>query len=254
MLDGTLNLTRVDCYQFVQLPTLSVNRNMTGYKMRTFSLVVVACVVWSSSFAGSANKSYTIHDRQQGDTTKVVGPTADAGGDLFIVLPDNSVTLLGTGSSPDGYQLKYVWSQLSGPVKLSIADSTSQNIVLNNLPEGAYVLELKVTDTSGQTGRDQIKITVADNASADIQSAIPRYFSPNGDGINDTWEWPETDLFKKSILMIFDRTGKRVFDDANYANQWDGKYNGRPLPDDIYFYTIRLYKGANIMGSVRIVR
>jgi len=217
---------------------------------RTCSLVVVICVVWgSSSFARSSNKSSSIFAGFQTIATQdSIGPKADAGSDIFMILPENSATLIGAGS---GSSLKFLWSQISGPV-LEIADSTSQYIILNNLADGAYVFELKVTDLNGLTGVDQVKITVAKDAS--IQAAIPRFFSPNGDGINDTWEWPQTDLFKKSILMIFDRTGKRVFDDANYDNSWDGKYNGRPLPDDIYFYSIRLYKGENILGSVRIVR
>ena len=219
---------------------------------RICSLVVVICVVWCSSLARSVNKSSSIIAGFQTVATQdSIGPKADAGSDIFMILPENSATLIGTGSSAAGPSLKFLWSQISGPV-LEIADSTSQYIILNNLAEGAYIFELKVTDINGLTGADHVKITVAKDAS--IQAAIPRFFSPNGDGINDTWEWPQTDLFKKSILMIFDRTGKRVFDDANYDNSWDGKYNGKQLPDDVYFYSIRLYKGENILGSVRIIR
>jgi len=182
-----------------------------------------------------------------------VNPTANTGDDVFLTLPENSVTLNGKGTSADGSTLKYSWLQVSGPSTVVIANPASQIIDLNDLIEGTYTLELSVTDEKGLTGIDQVKITVATDFI--VQNAIPRYFTPNGDGVNDFWEWPQTDLFQKSILMVYDKFGKMVFDTANYNNTWDGKADGKILNEDAYYYVIRLYpKGDEIRGAVRIVR
>jgi len=180
-----------------------------------------------------------------------VNPTANAGDDVFLTLPVNSVTLNGSGASADGSTLKFSWIQVSGPSTVVVEDRASQIINLNELIEGTYTLELTVTDEKGLTGVDQIKITVATDLI--VQSAIPRYFTPNGDGVNDFWEWPQTELFEKSILMVFNKFGQKVFETANYNNTWDGKVDGKPLSEDAYYYIIRLHKGDDIRGAVRIV-
>ena len=205
----------------------------------------IALIVWCSSLLAD-------NEFQTSAKENSASLTADAGDDIFLILPANSVSLLGKGESMEGSSITFLWSQLSGPTQLTLTDPTSGYIVLNDLAEGSYLLEFKVTDENGHIAIDQLKVTVSKNAA--VQSAIPRYFTPNGDGINDYWEWPQTEVFRKSILMIFDRSGKRVFDTANYDNTWDGKFNGKPLPDDVYFYTIYMYEGENILGSVRIVR
>jgi gliding motility-associated-like protein len=180
-----------------------------------------------------------------------LNPTANAGDDVFLTLPENSATLNGSGSSSDGSALTFLWSQVSGPSTIVIEDNASQTIDLNNLVEGTYTLELSVSDEKGLTGIDHIIITVATDLIA--QSAIPRYFTPNGDGVNDFWEWPQTELFEKSILMVFDKFGQKVYETINYNNTWDGKVDGKPLGEDAYYYVIRLYTGDDIRGAVRIV-
>lgn len=74
---------------------------------------------------------------------------------------------------------------------------------------------------------------------------IPNVFTPNGDGINETFSFPNLELFHENELIIIDRNGKEVFAKTNYRGDW----NGRHLPSGIYFYSFhaqqnnRLYKG-----------
>jgi gliding motility-associated-like protein len=215
---------------------------------------------WNNIPAGSYAITAKATDNDNAVTTSepvtitiknTLNPTANAGDDVFLTLPENSVTLNGTGTSADGSTLKFSWSQVSGPSTVVIEDHASETIELNSLIEGTYTLELTVSDEKGLTGIDQIKITVATDLI--VQSAIPRYFTPNGDGVNDFWELPQTELFEKSILMVFDKFGKKVYDTINYNNTWDGKVDGKPLGEDAYYYIIRLYKGDEIRGAVRIV-
>ena len=41
---------------------------------------------------------------------------------------------------------------------------------------------------------------------------IPRYFTPNNDGINDVWEWPNVEQYQNSRVVIFNRFGQKIFE------------------------------------------
>lgn len=67
--------------------------------------------------------------------------------------------------------------------------------------------------------------------------SIPKGISPNGDGINDSFNL--TNLNVKEI-QIFNRFGVMVFKADNYTNEWYGQSStGKDLPDGVYFFTIK---------------
>jgi gliding motility-associated-like protein len=67
---------------------------------------------------------------------------------------------------------------------------------------------------------------------------IPNVFSPNGDGINDTWVIKNTELYPQLTVQIFNRYGQPIFYSKGYYTPWDGKMNGKPLPVGVYYYVI----------------
>ncbi|MEZ4809540.1 MAG: T9SS type B sorting domain-containing protein [Allomuricauda sp.] len=73
-----------------------------------------------------------------------------------------------------------------------------------------------------------------------IHLVIPRFFTPNGDGANDSFTPEGVDSFDDFEIRIFDRTAKLIAqsNDKNYA--WDGKFKSKPLPASDYWYTIRI--------------
>ena len=73
-------------------------------------------------------------------------------------------------------------------------------------------------------------------ASIDIVS----FFSPNSDGINDTWQVKEIDRYPDNQVWIFTRSGYEVFNTQNYRNNWSGTKDGTPLPEGSYYYRIDL--------------
>ncbi len=87
-------------------------------------------------------------------------PTANAGLDQNITLPTNSVTLVGSGSDPDGNIASYQWTKISGPTQFTIVSPTQAQTAINNLAQGVYQFQLAVTDNQGATGKDTVKITV----------------------------------------------------------------------------------------------
>lgn len=67
-------------------------------------------------------------------------------------------------------------------------------------------------------------------------------FTPNGDGVNDTWQIENIDVYPTAKVSIYDRDGRVVAEYLGYdnANAWDGTYNGNPLPSTDYWYVINL--------------
>ncbi len=88
-------------------------------------------------------------------------PIANAGTDKNIVLPTNSVTQVGSGSDPDGTIVSYLWTKLSGPTAFTIVSASQATTVINNLVQGTYVFNLRVTDNSGANANDQVTIVVS---------------------------------------------------------------------------------------------
>jgi gliding motility-associated-like protein len=67
---------------------------------------------------------------------------------------------------------------------------------------------------------------------------VPNTFSPNDDGINDTWGIPDMQYYLGGRVAVFERSGKRVFYTENPSFRWDGTFNGRELPVGTYFWVI----------------
>ncbi|MEZ2442902.1 PKD domain-containing protein [Chitinophaga sp. RCC_12] len=85
--------------------------------------------------------------------------------------------------------------------------------------------------------------------------APPNAFSPNGDGINDTWIITNLSDYAESTVEIFNRYGQRIYHSTGYNVPWDGRFKGNQLPMATYYYVIRLRAGmAPITGYVTIIR
>jgi gliding motility-associated-like protein len=65
----------------------------------------------------------------------------------------------------------------------------------------------------------------------------PRIFSPNSDGLNDTWQ-PSACGTLKYNLIIYNRWGERVFESNEIQIGWDGKIKGTPAMEGQYLYTL----------------
>lgn len=82
----------------------------------------------------------------------------------------------------------------------------------------------------------------------------PRFFTPNDDGFNDTWEIKNLNLFPKAIVSIFDRYGKLLTQINTLKNSWDGKYNGQKIPADDYWFSLNFGDGKIIKSHFTLKR
>ncbi|MGV9004963.1 T9SS type B sorting domain-containing protein, partial [Flavobacterium sp.] len=67
----------------------------------------------------------------------------------------------------------------------------------------------------------------------------PHYFTPNGDGIHDTWNIVGLgDYANTTKIYIFDRQGKLLKQISPNSAGWDGSYNGHLMPASDYWFTV----------------
>ena len=85
---------------------------------------------------------------------------------------------------------------------------------------------------------------------------IPKFFTPNADGFNDTWNVLGLTTTKNynTTIYIFDRYGKLLKELSPISKGWDGTFNGQPLPSDDYWYTIYFEDGRTEKGHFTLKR
>jgi gliding motility-associated-like protein len=83
---------------------------------------------------------------------------------------------------------------------------------------------------------------------------IPNTFTPNGDGVNDTWKitWL-ANKYPNCLLNIYNRNGLIVFSSRGYASEWDGTYNNVAVPVGTYYYLINPNNNKPVMSGYLVI-
>ncbi len=108
-------------------------------------------------------------------------PVANAGPDQEIMLPNNMITLDGSGSTdPDNNIIYYKWTKLS-PISFTSFSSFEMQTTISLVSEGSYIFELKVIDAGGLFSKDtmQVKVKRANDCYPN-RSEVPVILSPSG--------------------------------------------------------------------------
>ncbi|MBA4275508.1 T9SS type B sorting domain-containing protein [Flavobacterium sp.] len=114
----------------------------------------------------------------------------------------------------------YLYQMDSGPFQISP--------VFENVASGMHSITVKdVNDCS---------TPITDNNVLVI--GYPKFFTPNGDSYNDTWNIVGLKDQLNSRIYIFDRYGKLLKDISPNGPGWDGNYTGHPMPATDYWFTV----------------
>jgi gliding motility-associated-like protein len=166
-------------------------------------------------------------------------PRANAGEDQKIY-DGTSVQLAGIISGTD---VTFYWSP-----EYNISETDTLSPVVTPSTDTTYTLHV-ISGKGCEAATDDVFIRVYKKVT------VPNAFSPNNDEINDTWKIDKLNTYPESETNVFNRYGQNVFHCAGYDTEWDGKYNGLPLPVGTYYYTIDLKTGlGNPSGWVVILR
>jgi gliding motility-associated-like protein len=119
--------------------------------------------------------------------------------------------------------LSYFWSN---------GEVSSHNKDFNISGPGTFTIVL--SNGENCTVRHQIEVT--DNCSNNL--FIPSAFSPNGDGVNDTFGPKSLETYEYEFI-IYDRWGGEIYEGKNVHDLWDGTDHGHPVSSGVYVYFLR---------------
>ena len=85
---------------------------------------------------------------------------------------------------------------------------------------------------------------------------FPKYFTPNGDGVNDTWQVRGVVVNGETVtsIEIYDRFGKRLKTISPYGQGWDGSYQGKALFDNSFWYKANTRSNVTFTGYFALRR
>ena len=113
--------------------------------------------------------------------------------------------------------------------------------LFENLEGGVYTIIVR--DKNGCTPNTKLQVSVLQ---------FPKFFTPNGDGKNDTWviKGANKIFYPNSSINIFNRFGKLVAQVPIDGKGWNGTYNGKKLSSDDYWYAITLLPADTSKTSI----
>ena len=182
--------------------------------------------VWNPSMVDNMNSASYVFTPESGQPCTPSNKTINV-----TVNPSNAILSLDwtvtdaftknqivTVISPVG--VNYLYQMDSGPFQNSP--------VFENVASGLH--SITVIDANGCSELTDNNVLVI---------GYPKYFTPNGDSYNDTWNIPGlSNISNNSRIYIFDRYGKLLKDLSPKGTGWDGTYIGQPMPADDYWFTV----------------
>jgi gliding motility-associated-like protein len=94
-------------------------------------------------------------------------------------------------------------------------------------------------------GEDSKRVTVID---------YPKYFTPNGDGINDVWQIKGITDYPNAEIFIYDRFGKLLKQISKNEESLDGTYKGKDMFSSDYWFIVKLHDGNEFTGHFSLKR
>ncbi|MES2430603.1 MAG: gliding motility-associated C-terminal domain-containing protein [Bacteroidota bacterium] len=227
---GTIRITSA-------LTGLSFSNEGTDYSNTTgiFTNMEAGTVysITAKNASGCISPATTVNIDQQPPPT-----IANAGPDKRISVGE-TVQLSGTAS---GNNVSIVWTP-----NIAITGSTSATPMVSPITEQLYTMT--VTSIDGCIAADNVTVSIQRNV------IIPNVFSPNGDGINDTWKISYIEDYPEVKVDIFNRYGQFIFSSVGYDIKWDGTYNGQKVPVGAYYWIIKLRPDLKPMsGTIAVVK
>jgi gliding motility-associated-like protein len=163
-------------------------------------------------------------------------PAFEAGEDIYL-LPGESAVL-----QPDAGFTDYRWYPARG---LDFPDRQEPQAS----PQRTTTYRVEALTAGGCLISDEITVHVTH------QFPVPTAFTPNGDGLNDTWKIPLAYKYPDMQVKIYNRWGELVFESVGYEQAWDGRMMDGKTIEGTYLYHIVLDgESPPRQGKVTVVR
>jgi gliding motility-associated-like protein len=248
---------------------ITVSNSLTTCPNTSFSLT-------SNTTGGHAPYSYswTLNGNNISSTSDVTGTSPNTGGaytisvtvidscsyvksdiDIINVLPNTlNVSILDSSSTCGGSPFTLNAQASSGYPNYSYVWTFGGSVVSNNqslnstspTSEGNYTVTVTATDSCGYQASDIQLINVKPPCAVEI----PNIITPNGDNANDFFKIKNIEYHPNTNVTIFDRWGKKVYENPNYNNEWKGD----GVSDGTFFYIIDVPDDKKYSGFITVFR
>ncbi len=140
----------------------------------------------------------------------------------------------------------------AGDYEYALDDETGpyqESSVFLSVPYGYHTLYVRDKNGCGVSSRVLARNIVKDD--------FPRFFTPNGDGINDYWQYippKNKGEIELEMIHIFDQYGNLITQIDPDSAGWDGSLNGLPLPSSDYWFKATDYLNFEYSGHFTLKR
>ena len=188
-----------------------------------------------------------------------IGNTINCGGSLEHVVNVTDASLpqsIEVEITTEGFELNS-GNRVRAIVNNDILSYTNFEFSLDN-PDGPYQTENFFQNVPGGLHTIFVRSTGSCGTTLESDPFLlvnhPTFFSPNGDGSNDTWiplGLTDPNITTNVIAEIYDRHGKLVHYLDIFGPGWDGMYNGSPLPESDYWFVIEYIDALDNNRSIQ---
>ena len=161
------------------------------------------------------------------EVTVIVSPFVEVSPLTDTILKGQPVQLMATYNPTYTYH----WTPAAGLDNPEIHNPVAS-------PTETTVYMLTVTDTNGCVATRSVTIVVLTLCEEPFLF-IPTGFSPNGDGLNDSFRVMGNNIAALK-LIVYDRWGEKLFETTTPGQGWDGNFRGKALPPDVYGYYVEV--------------
>jgi len=255
----------------------------TGYRMTVYERDLNGILIWDEMDVGNGTNAkppdfkprtryyITIIPYNEGGAAVGCTPISFTTGDppplpdcTQLISPRNNSTSIATDAALEWEDIAgvdgYVLSVGTSPGDWDIVNaldvgSTNTYSFSEPLPLGTTIY-VSLVPYDGTRQGESCRIESFTTAGPDpelVEEFIPRFFTPNNDGFNDVWAVSPSEDISIQDISVFNRYGQLI--KRLSPNQgWDGTYNGRNLPSDSYWYSIKLSDGPSLRGYFALKR
>jgi gliding motility-associated-like protein len=224
-------------------------------------ITTTGAVCEGESLVLTADAGYSSYYWSTGETTRTIFVNEPG---IYSVVVERAY---GTAACSGYAETEITESSAPEIVKLEILDwNGEQNKVIVHVDgKGEYLYSadgINYQESNELTGLDngvyQIYVKDAKGCGTVVQDALllnyPRFFTPNGDGVNDTWRIKYSHNEPNMDIKIYDRLGKIVASFGANHHGWDGSFNGLKLPSTDYWFVVTREDGREMRGHFAMIR
>ena len=271
-----LDLNQISCLGVAPVAQLQVNPLPSFERLEDFTVVcqnldpVPISVISSDDrvytyqwfyegtpFPSAVNSQTAVQETNQGGLYEVIATTTDGTNCSrtlsFTLFPSNQasitqedLTVVDLQGETGSLEIRTDYLGI-GDYEFTLYDpdaSYQDDPYFDKIPPGIH--SLFVRDKNG-CGIREISFSVLGHM---------KFFSPNGDGINDRWKilGVSADFQPQSQIYIFDRYGRLITEISPSEEGWDGALNNSILPQDDYWFRVFFQDGRQYSGHFSLLR